>query len=81
MVARRRVRGLPEDIIQRARRKLVLLNRAKEIHDLRAVPGNRLELLSGDLNGQYSIRINSQWRICFVWDRGDAFDVEIVDYH
>ena len=81
VVARRRVSGLPEDIIRRARRKLVLLNRAKALHDLRATPGNRLESLSGDRRGQYSIRINNQWRICFVWDKGDAFDVEIVDYH
>ena len=57
------------------------LNRAKQLHDLRVPPGNRLEALKGRRRGQHSIRINDQWRICFVWRRGDAFDVEIVDYH
>lgn len=64
-----------------ARRKLYLLHRAKTLQDLRALPGNRLEALKGDRAGQFSIRINQQWRLCFRWDGGDAHDVEIVDYH
>ncbi len=64
-----------------ARRKLLLLHRAKSLDDLRVPPGNRLEALRGNRKGQYSIRINEQWRICFLWDQGDAHDVEIVDYH
>jgi proteic killer suppression protein len=64
-----------------ARRKLLLLHRAVSLQDLRVLPGNRLEQLKGDRNGQHSIRINDQWRICFVWREGDAFDVEIADYH
>ena len=64
-----------------ARRKLLYLHRARNIQDLRVPPGNRLEALKGDRKGQRSIRINEQWRICFVWRRGDAYDVEIVDYH
>ena len=64
-----------------ARRKLLLLHRAKSLDDLRVPPGNRLEALRGTRKGQYSIRINDQWRICFVWAQGDARDVEIVDYH
>ena len=64
-----------------ARRKLLYLHRARTLGDLRAPPGNRLEALRGDRAGQHSIRINDQWRICFRWDSGDAYDVEIVDYH
>jgi proteic killer suppression protein len=64
-----------------ARRKLLLLHRAKSLDDLRVPSGNRLEALRGDRKGQYSIRINDQWRICFVWVQGDAHDVQIVDYH
>ncbi len=64
-----------------ARRKLLYLHRAKRLEDLRVPPGNRLEALKGDRRGQYSIRINDQWRICFRWKDGDALDVEIVDYH
>jgi toxin HigB-1 len=64
-----------------ARRKLVMLNRAVAIADLRAPPGNRLEALKGDRKGQHSIRINDQFRICFIWKDGDAYEVEIVDYH
>ena len=64
-----------------ARRKLLLLHRAKSLDDLRVPPGNRLEALRGNRKGQYSIRINDQWRVCFVWGQGDARDVEIVDYH
>lgn len=64
-----------------ARRKLLYLHQARRLDDLRAPPGNRLEALRGDRKGQHSIRINDQWRICFRWGKGDAFDVEIVDYH
>ena len=64
-----------------ARRRLLYLHRARQLQDLRVPPGNRLEVLKGNRRGQHSIRINDQWRICFVWRRGDAFDVEIVDYH
>jgi len=64
-----------------ARRKLLYLNRARRLDDLRVPPGNRLEALKGDRKGQHSVRINDQWRICFWWKDGDAFDVEIVDYH
>lgn len=64
-----------------ARRKLLYLNRARVLDDLRQPPGNRLEALKGDRKGQYSIRINDQWRICFKWQDGDVSDVEIVDYH
>ena len=59
----------------------MILNNAKDLNDLRLPPGNRLEALSGDRDGEYSIRINDQWRICFVWSKGDAYKVEIVDYH
>jgi len=58
-----------------------MLNRAEDLKDLKIPPGNRLEALKGDRKGQYSIRINDRWRICFVWKGNDAFDVEIVDYH
>ncbi|MDE0137350.1 MAG: type II toxin-antitoxin system RelE/ParE family toxin [bacterium] len=78
---RRRVRRLPEDIQRRAQRKLMVLNNAMNVNDLRVPPGNRLEALSGDRDGQHSIRINDQWRICFVWSDGNAYEVEIVDYH
>ena len=62
-------------------RKLRMLNRATSLQDLRVPPANRLEKLSGDRVGQHSIRINDQWRVCFAWRDGDAYDVEIVDYH
>ena len=71
----------PRDIQRTARRKLLYLNDAEDIQDLRAPHGNRLEKLSGDREGQYSIRINDQWRICFKWIEDLAKDVEIVDYH
>ncbi len=77
----RRSRILPPDIQNVALRKLRLLNQARIIGDLRVPPGNRLEALKGDRAGQYSIRINDQWRICFVWDEGGPANVEIVDYH
>ncbi len=78
---RERSRKLPDDIQQIALRKLIMINNAKNMNDLRIPPANRLEKLSGDRSGQYSIRINDQWRICFIWKGGDAYDVEIVDYH
>jgi proteic killer suppression protein len=64
-----------------ARRKLLYLHRARRLEDLKAPPGNRLEALKGDRKGQHSIRINDQWRICFRWNDGNAYEVEIVDYH
>jgi proteic killer suppression protein len=68
--------------VQRAAlRKLLILDAAEELADLRVPPGNRLQKLRGDRQGQYSIRINDQWRVCFRWKAGDAHDVEIVDYH
>ena len=78
---RERSRRLPQDIQQTAYRKLRYLNNAKNLDDLRIPPSNRLEKLKGDRAGEYSIRINDQWRICFVWERNDAYEVEIVDYH
>ena len=77
----RRSRKLPSDIQSVALRKLRLLNQAKLLQDLRVPPGNRLELLKGGRAGQHSIRINDQWRICFVWQEGAPTNVEIVDYH
>lgn len=74
-------RRLPQDIQSIARRKLRMLNNARILKDLRIPPSNRLEALRGARKGQHSIRINDQWRICFLWKNGDAFDVEIVDYH
>ena len=77
----RRSRRLPADIQAVALRKLRLVNQARVLADLRIPPGNRLEALKADRTGQHSIRINDQWRICFVWNDGGANDVEIVDYH
>jgi len=77
----RRSRKLPPDIQAVALRKLRLLNQAQVLQDLRVPPGNRLEALRGDRVGQYSIRINDQWRICFTWSEGAASNVQIVDYH
>ena len=74
-------RRLPANIQHGARRKLVMLNQARRVDDLRSPPGNRLEALRGNRRGQHSIRINDQWRICFRWQGEDAFEVEIVDYH
>ena len=73
-------KGFPADLMRSAQRKLAMLAAAGELTDLRVPPGNRLEKLSGDRAGQYSIRINDQWRVCFRWDQG-AHDVEITDYH
>ena len=72
---------LPQDIQRLAARKLDLIDAAGELDDLKSPPGNRLEALSGRRTGQYSIRINDQWRICFVWRDGNAYELEIVDYH
>jgi proteic killer suppression protein len=74
-------RRLPHDIQRSAYRKLLMLDAAMDLQDLRAPFGNRLEELHGDRAGQYSIRINDQWRICFRWKDGSALDVDIVDYH
>ena len=74
-------KGFPSDILKSAQRKLSMLNDAERLEDLLAPPGNRLEALKGDRKGQHSIRINDQWRLCFRFENGDAFDVEIVDYH
>ena len=78
---RERSRKLPSDIQQVALRKLRMLNNAINLNDLRVPPANRLEKLGRDRIGQYSIRINDQWRICFEWRNSDAFNVEITDYH
>lgn len=75
------VRDLPRQIQRRARTKLLVIDAAKELADLRVPPGNRLEALHGDRRGQHSIRVNDQWRICFVWHNGESWDVKIVDYH
>ena len=74
-------RYLPSEIRSRAIKHLIQLNAASQIEDLRIPPSNRLEALHGDRKGQWSIRINEQWRLCFRFESGDAFDVEIVDYH
>jgi proteic killer suppression protein len=74
-------RRLPGDIQAVARRKLRMLYNAATLDDLRIPPANRLEALKGSRKGQHSIRINDQWRVCFRWKGGDAFDVQIVDYH
>ena len=73
--------GLPTQIERVALRKLRQLDVSRDLLDLRLPPGNRLEALKGDRAGQQSIRVNDQWRICFRWHEGDAYDVEIVDYH
>ncbi|MSP92534.1 MAG: plasmid maintenance system killer [Myxococcales bacterium] len=78
---RERIRRLPPDIQRTALRKLVQLDAAITLDDLRVPPGNRLEALTGDRVGQHSIRINDQWRVCFGWMAGGADGVEIVDYH
>ena len=74
-------RKLPPNIQLIARMKLDILDAAEALEDLRVPPGNRLERLSGNREGQYSIRINNQWRICFTWHQENAYDVEIMDYH
>lgn len=78
---RNRSKKLPDGIQQRALRKLVMIDAAVQLNDLQVPPGNRLEKLSGNRQDQHSIRINNQWRICFHWENGNAYDVEITDYH
>lgn len=74
-------KGFPSDVLRSAQRKLLMIDSALELRDLLSPPGNRLEQLKGDRKGQHSIRINDQWRICFVWKSDGAHDVEITDYH
>lgn len=74
-------KGFPSDLVKVARRKLGYLDAALDLNDLRSPPGNRLEALTGDRAGQYSIRVNDQFRVCFVWTREGPTDVEITDYH
>lgn len=74
-------KGFPSDLVRRAQQLLTVLNAATSLEDLRSPPGNRLEKLSGDREGQHSIRINKQWRICFVWTEAGPGEVEIADYH
>ena len=82
MIFSREGRGrVPASVVRTAQRKLAVLDAAERLQDLRLPPGNRLERLRGDREGQHSIRINDQWRICFVWRNGNAHEVEIVDYH
>jgi len=77
----RMLKGFPSDIFAVAQRKLTTLHIYARLADLRAPPSNRLEALKGDRAGQHSIRVNDQWRICFAWRDGHAYDVEIIDYH
>ncbi len=77
----RKIRSFPPELRRAARRKLLYLHDAAEMKDLRAPPGNRLEALTGDRKGYFSIRINDQWRVVFRWQRGQALNVEVVDYH
>lgn len=74
-------RKFPPDIQRTARRKLLQMHAATELSQLRVPPGNRLEALKGDRKGQFSVRVNERWRICFRWHTGNCYDVEIVDYH
>ena len=81
LFGRQPVRRFPAALQRTMLRKLVALDAAEQLEDLRVPPGNRLEKLRGDRAGQHSIRVNDQWRICFLWKDGNAYDVEIVDYH
>lgn len=81
LFARRFSKVLPPNLHETAWRKLAILNATEHLKDLRVPPGNRLEKLSGSRAGQFSIRINDQWRICFEWREGNAYEVEITDYH
>ncbi len=78
---RRYVKKLSPELSRLAYNKLALINAAESINDLRVPPGNRLEMLSGNRAGQYSVRVNDQWRICFNWSASGAANVELVDYH
>ena len=75
------IRRLAQSVQVSALRKLFMISRARSLKDLNTLPGNRLELLKGNREGQFSIRINDKWRICFKWEDGNAYDVEIADYH
>lgn len=75
------IKKLPTDIQRIALRKLKMLDAATMLDTLKVPPGNRLEALKGNRSGQHSVRVNDQWRICFIWNQGDAFEVEIIDYH
>lgn len=79
--ANRTPKGFPTDILTAARRKLLILDAAATLEDANSPPGNRLEALKGDRAGQHSIRINDQWRVCFVWQGDGPCDVEVTDYH
>ncbi len=81
LFTRQYIRRFPKDLHHSAWKKLAILDAAEQLDDLRIPPGNHLEKLSGGRQGQYSIRINDQWRICFRWREGNAYDVEISDYH
>lgn len=81
LFGRDRVRRYPAELQRTMLRKLVTLDAAEQLEDLRVPPGNRLEKLKGDRAGQHSIRVNDQWRVCFRWKDGNAYDVQIVDYH
>lgn len=81
LFARQYSRRFPANLQRVAWRKLAILDAAEQLEDLHVPPGNRLEKLSGDRQGQYSVRINDQWRICFEWRDGNAYEVELVDYH
>lgn len=74
-------KGVQTDLLRTAYRKLMQIHSARSLGDLRSPPGNRLEALKGDRRGQHSIRVNDQWRICFRWSVGDAYEVEVCDYH
>lgn len=78
---RQGIKRVPVDILRVAYRKLLQINNARALNDLRSPPGNRLEALKGRREGQFSIRVNDQWRVCFRWYNGDAYDVEVCDYH
>ncbi|MBO6549122.1 MAG: type II toxin-antitoxin system RelE/ParE family toxin [Rhizobiales bacterium] len=77
----KRVKKLPEELQRKAERKLIRIDTAHCLEDLSVPPGNKLEALSGDRKGQHSIRVNDQWRICFVWGEDGVYEVEFVDYH
>ena len=81
ILANKASKGFPSGIMKVARRKLTMLDAAYKIEDLRVPPANRLEALQGDRKGQYSIRVNDQWRFCFVWTENGPADVEFTDYH
>lgn len=81
VIAGRAIKGFPAGLLAVAERRMQAIHNAQLLSDLRSPPGNRLEALKGDRAGQHSIRINDQWRICFVWTEAGAEDVEIVDYH